>query len=259
MGFLDGRPADNSVAASFSSPRASRERSTWRPEGRRYGAGAARNIPGDQPSADRAAKLKPGFRRLDPSGCRFIASKVLSLASGVGLRCVTASDATMFAAPRGAVYNGAAMNKDDGSQSEVLSRCPRCGSSHDVEDNFCRRCGAAFQASRVPMVRDERSYAPVPWRETMPVVVRGAAVVAASTLAEAVLRRLVARALRGPARPSDQPVRQAGRRAWLPARRQPKKAEVVEHPDPTRDDDHLVSETVLFRRVRLRNGDWPGE
>ena len=103
----------------------------------------------------------------------------------------------MFAAPRGPVYNGPAMNEDGRSQSKASSRCPRCGSSHDPEDNFCRHCGAAFHASRVPMVRDERSYAPVPWRETMPVVVRGAAVVAAGTLAEAVLRRLVARALRG--------------------------------------------------------------
>jgi len=77
------------------------------------------------------------------------------------------------------------MNEDGRSQSEALSRCPRCGGSHDPDDSFCRHCGAALHASRIPMVRDERSYAPVPWRETMPVVVRGAAVVAASTLAEA--------------------------------------------------------------------------
>ena len=159
----------------------------------------------------------------------------------------------MFAVPQDAVYNGAAMNKDGGSQSEALSRCARCGSSRDPEDSFCRHCGAALHASRVPMVRDERSYAaPVPWRGTMPVVVRGAAVVAAGTLAEAVLRRLIARALRGSARSSD-------RRAWLPARRQPEKAELVESPQPTGDDDHVVSETFLFRRVRLRHGDWPRE
>jgi hypothetical protein len=158
----------------------------------------------------------------------------------------------MFAAARGPVYNGAAMNKDGRSQGEGLLRCPRCGSSHDREDSFCRRCGAALHASRVPMVRDERSYAPVPWRGTMPVVVRGAAVVAAGTLAEAVLRRLVARALRGRARPSD-------RRARLPARRQPEKAGVVEPSEPAGDGDQVVSETFLFRRVRLRHRDWPGE
>ena len=158
----------------------------------------------------------------------------------------------MFAAARGPVYNGAAMNKDGRSQGEALLRCPRCGSSHDREDSFCRRCGAALHASRVPMVRDERSYAPVPWRGTMPVVVRGAAVVAAGTLAEAVLRRLVARALRGRGLPPD-------RRARLPARRQPEKAGVVEPSEPAGDGDQVVSETFLFRRVRLRHRDWPGE
>ena len=151
------------------------------------------------------------------------------------------------------------MNEDGRSQGEALLRCPRCGSSHDREDNFCRRCGAALHASRVPMVRDERSYVPVPWRETMPVVVRGAAVVAAGTLAEAVLRRLVARALRGLIHPSEQPVRRAGRRAWLPVRRQPEKAEVVESSEAVGDGDHVVSETFLFRRVRLRHRSWPGE
>jgi hypothetical protein len=109
------------------------------------------------------------------------------------------------------------------------------------------------------MVRDEGSYATVPWREAMPAVVRGAAVVAAGTLAEAVLRRLVARVLRGGARPSDQPVPQAGQRARLPVRRQPERAEVVERPEPAGDDDHVVSETFLFRRVRLRHRGWPGE
>ena len=167
------------------------------------------------------------------------------------LRCVTASHAIRFAAPEEPVYNGPAMNEDGRSQSEALLRCPRCGSSHDREDNFCRRCGAALHASRVPMVRDERSYAPVPWQGAMPMVVRGAAVVAAGTLAEAVLRRLLARALRLP--------RSDSRRSRLPARRQPEKVEVVEHPEPAGDDDHVVSETFLFRRVRLRHRDWPGE
>jgi hypothetical protein len=183
----------------------------------------------------------------------------LSVAFAKVLRRVTASHATMFAACEEPVYNGPAMNEDGRSQSEASRPCPRCGSSHDREDNFCRHCGAALHASRVPMVRDEQSYVPVPWREAMPVVVRGAAVVAAGTLAEAVLRRLVARVLRGSARPSDQPVRQAGQRSRLPARRQTERAEVVEHPEPASDDDHVVSETFLFRRVRLRNRGWPGE
>jgi len=83
-------------------------------------------------------------------------------------------------------------------------------------------------------------------------VVRGAAVVAVGTLAEAVLRRLIARAFRSRTRPSD-------RRASLPARRQAEKAEVVERAEPIGDGDHVVSETYLFRRVRLRHRDWPDE
>jgi hypothetical protein len=77
-------------------------------------------------------------------------------------------------------------------------------------------------------------------------------VVAAGTLAEAILRRIIARAFRGRTRPSE-------RRAGLPARRQAEKAEVVERPEPVGDGDHVVSETYLFRRVRLRHRDWPGE
>jgi len=166
------------------------------------------------------------------------------------LRCLAASRAIRFTASKAAVYNGPAMNEDGRSQGKASPRCPRCGSSHDPDDGFCRRCGAALRASRVPMVRDQRSYAPVPWRGTVPVVVRGAAVVAAGTLAEAILRRIIARAFRGRTRPS-------GRRAGLPARRE--KAEVVERAEPVGDGDHVVSETYLFRRVRLRHRDWPAE
>jgi hypothetical protein len=144
------------------------------------------------------------------------------------------------------------MNEDGRSQGEVLLRCPRCSSPHDPEDSYCRHCGAALHATRVPIVRDDRSYAPVPWRETVPVVIGGAAVVAAGTLAEAVLRRLIGRALRRLARPPDGQTR-------LPARRQPEKAQVVEQPQPDHDDAQVVSETFLFRRVRLRRRGWPSD
>lgn len=146
----------------------------------------------------------------------------------------------------------ASMDEDGHSQGEVLFRCPRCDSPYDPEDNYCRRCGAALHAGRVPMVRDERSYAPVPWRTTMPVVARGAVVVAAGTLAEAILRRLIGRALRRRSRPS-------GGQGRLPARRKLEKTEVMERPEPAGDDDQVVSETFLFRRVRLRRRGWPGE
>jgi hypothetical protein len=155
----------------------------------------------------------------------------------------------------------AVMNEDGRSDGEALLRCPSCDSPYEPEDNYCRHCGAALHAGRVPMVRDERSYAPVPWRQTMPVVARGAAVVAAGTLAEAVLRRLIGRALRRRTRPSSARGGSAsggGGQARLPARHQPKKADVIERPEPAADD-HVVSETFLFRRVWLRRRSWPGE
>ena len=109
------------------------------------------------------------------------------------------------------------------------------------------------------MIRDQRSRAPVPWRGTVPVMVRGAAVVAAGTLAEALLRRLIVRALRRAVRPSSKAVGQAGRQVWPLARRRQDKAALVERPEPDGDGDEVVSETFLFRRVRLRHSRWPGE
>jgi len=156
------------------------------------------------------------------------------------------------------VYNGPAMNEDGRKQGEGLVRCLRCDGAHDIEDNYCRHCGAALDASRLPMVRDGRSYALAPWRETLPVAVRGAAVVAVGTLAEAVLRRLIGRALRRGRSPSAEG-RDGGKKRRLPARRQAEKAEPVESSASAYDDDRVVSETFLFRRVRLRRGGWPGE
>jgi hypothetical protein len=143
----------------------------------------------------------------------------------------------------------------DASHGDTSLRCARCGTSHQLSDDFCRRCGAALRAGRLPVIRDQRSRAPVPWRETVPVVVRGAAVVAAGTLAEAVLRRLIVRALRRGVRPSNKP----GRQLWPLARRRQDKAAVLERPEPDGDGDQVVSETFLFRRVRLRHSRWPGE
>ena len=144
------------------------------------------------------------------------------------------------------------MNDDGRPRDEELLRCPSCDGPHDIEDNYCRHCGASLYASRVPMLRDEQSYSPVAWRETLPVVARGAAVVAAGTLAEAILRRLIGRALRGLIRPSGGQARQS-------ARHRTEKAEVIERPEPAAGDDHVVTETFLFRRVWLRRRTSPDE
>ena len=140
------------------------------------------------------------------------------------------------------------MSADGHFRGEVLSRCPGCGRPHDPEDGFCRHCGAALRGTRVPMVRDGSSYALAPWREGLPIAVRGAAVVAAGTLAEALLRRLIGRALRRSARPSPA----VSKRTQVPSRRQEAKAELLDASDATYGDDQVVTETFLFRRVRLR-------
>lgn len=137
------------------------------------------------------------------------------------------------------------MNEDSQPQDQALSCCPTCGSACDAEDSYCRRCGAALHASRVPMVPDNRGHAPVAWRQTMPVVARGAAVVAAGTLAEAILRRLISRAFKRSAHPSE-------KQTQLPAPRGPDNVDMTDPVEPAGGDDHVVSETFLFRRVRLR-------
>lgn len=146
----------------------------------------------------------------------------------------------------------AVMNENGRSQGEILSACPRCDSPHDPEDSYCRRCGAALHAERVPMVPDRHLPAPLAWRQTMPVMARGAAVVAAGTLAEAILRRLLGLAFRRRTGDSDRQTR-------LPTRRQPEKVESAEPAEAAGGDDHVVTETFLFRRVRLRRRGGPGE
>ena len=125
-----------------------------------------------------------------------------------------------------------------GDAYAVLLHCPRCDAPYDDGDNFCRRCGASLDGSHLPAIRD--SYDVVPWQASVPVLARGAAVVAAGTLAEMLLRRLIGRAF-GPARS-----RPLAKRAAQPA------ASVVSQDESLPADTQLVSETLLLRRVRLR-------
>ncbi len=91
---------------------------------------------------------------------------------------------------------------------------------------------------QLPSVRNGREM-PVVWQPPVPVaVVKGAAFVAAGTLAEILVRRMVRRAFDRPPKAS----RSNSRR----------KTAVVERDDPLPDDTQVVSETVLFRRIRFR-------
>lgn len=130
------------------------------------------------------------------------------------------------------------MSEDGQAPLETLL-CGRCATACDPEDNFCRHCGLPLQEQQLPSVRDVREV-PAVWQPPLPAaVVKGAAFVAAGTLAEVLVRRLVRRALRGRPRASR-----------VPARREP--AQVREREEPLPADTQMVSETLLLRRIRFR-------
>lgn len=133
------------------------------------------------------------------------------------------------------------MSEDSSYRGEVLL-CPECGTPYDSADDFCRRCGAHLSGRKLPAVR--RNYQPVAWQPPMPALVRGAAVLAAGTLAEILIRKLIGRFFHPR---SLLPIlrRQGGR----PLEIVPRDDEEMEEMEP---EAQIESQTVVFRRVRLR-------
>jgi len=119
-----------------------------------------------------------------------------------------------------------------------LLLCKRCGSPYDPDDRFCRRCGASLSGANVPAVRPD--FQAVVWRPRVPAVVQGAAAIAAGTLAEIVLKRLIKRLLRP--------------RSLLPALRKDSVSSVLgpDQNDGTQPDAEIESEAFMVRRVRVR-------
>lgn len=116
-------------------------------------------------------------------------------------------------------------------EPEVLL-CP-CGAAYDPGDNYCRRCGLPLRAD-VPSVRAQ--LATTVWQPPVPpAVLKAAGVLAAGTLAEFMVRRLVRRAL-------------APVRALVPGR--PRPALRAAGPPTPADVFH---ETVIVRRLRIRS------
>jgi hypothetical protein len=133
------------------------------------------------------------------------------------------------------------MKENERAREGYLLICQHCGTSHDPDDGFCRKCGASVSGSRVPTVH--RNYQPVVWRPAVPVVVQGAAALAAGTLAEIVLRRLVKRVFRPR---SLLPVLRGNAKKPLQV---VKKREEIEEPEA-----QYESETIVLRQIRLRRG-----
>ncbi|HZP58247.1 MAG TPA: hypothetical protein VFC53_11960 [Dehalococcoidia bacterium] len=112
------------------------------------------------------------------------------------------------------------------------SACYHCDARLDGEDNFCRRCGAPAGDAPLPAVRP--SLMPATWQPRVPPVVKGAAVMAAGTIGQFVLRRVVHGLITG----GD-----GARRPRALRRREP---------DGLTDEAQIITETVMVRRVRIR-------
>ena len=111
--------------------------------------------------------------------------------------------------------------------------CPSCSFALDPDDNFCRRCGAAYRRANLPVVRPASTLAL--WRPAVSPVVKGAVVMAAGTIGQMAIRRLVNSVL------GSGKSRQSGIRMVAPRDR-----------DGMVDEAQIITETVMMRRVRIR-------
>ncbi len=137
-------------------------------------------------------------------------------------------------------YNSRAVSENSQDSQVKTLICGLCGTAYEPDDNFCRHCGVSLQdETQLPSIQDGMRL-PAVRRTSLPAgVARGAAVVAAGTLAEVLVRRLV----RGFFDRKPQTFRTPARRA---------KGKVVPQEDSLEEDTQLLSETFLLRRVRIR-------
>jgi len=120
-------------------------------------------------------------------------------------------------------------------------RCSNCGNLCSLDDNFCRKCGASLRNVRVPAARNG-SQLPVVWRNAMPVVARGAAIVALGAGIRMLLRMVGRRAVQLPVlRTKEQPAKRRASR--LPARKDG---------ETEPEGSYAVQETLFLRRIILR-------
>lgn len=117
-----------------------------------------------------------------------------------------------------------------------LLLCTQCDAPYDVDDNYCRRCGASVRG-QVPATRDATTFATTVWEPRVPsAVVKGAAAVAAGALARVALRTLVGLAFRSRPRAKRS---QSGSLESISESALP-------------DGVRYISETLIVRRVRVR-------
>jgi hypothetical protein len=112
------------------------------------------------------------------------------------------------------------------------SACGSCNFTIEEGDNFCRRCGASA-AVGVPAVRSSTSM--TVWKPQASPIVKGAAVMAAGTIGQFIVRRAIGNLIGGGSH--------GRRRSILPIRARG---------DGLVDEAQIITETVMMRRVRIR-------
>jgi hypothetical protein len=112
--------------------------------------------------------------------------------------------------------------------------CDNCAAELEVADNFCRHCGSPAVRHEVPAVRSPAAL--TVWKPNPSPVVKGAAVMAAGTIGQFLVRRAVTSLL---ARPDRQRRRSRGLRR-------------SRDDDGMLDEAQIITETVMMRRVRIR-------
>ena len=113
------------------------------------------------------------------------------------------------------------------------TKCAACDFSMDEADNFCRRCGVSVGQAGLPVAREPASV--TVWKPQTSPVIKGAAVMAAGTLGQFVVRRVIGSLIGGNGK--------GRRRSIFPTRRQD---------DGLLDEAQIITETVMLRRVRIR-------
>ncbi len=115
----------------------------------------------------------------------------------------------------------------------TLTTCTACDFSLDKADNFCRRCGAPVAQASLPARREPASV--TLWKPSTSPVVKGAAVMAAGTIGQFVMRRAIGSLIGGAGKKR--------RRSVFPVRRKD---------DGLMDEAQIITETVMLRRIRIR-------
>ena len=118
--------------------------------------------------------------------------------------------------------------------------CRQCGTTHRADDNFCRRCGESLRVTRLP----QRAAPTLPDRFRANVKLmawRGVATMAATTLAQIMVRRAIRQITPSAFRP---PARRAAR---LPAQRPTEQPTEWGGYPPAE-----IQEAVVVRRIRFR-------